>query len=192
MLIECVQDVEVESRIPMELFIHDDAPVTFVGRVASCRVIDKEGQRSYEIGIEFLDLTEKDREVLASLIDYSSKIDTMTENEPETTDEKSADDGIPFISQEFMDKVEYLYKWHTTMGYYKMLGIKEYATDEQIRHAFLMKTRAFHPDKFPRAPDDFKQMLNELFSYLNAARSTLLDPEKRKEYDKTPITRMRH
>jgi len=192
MLIECVQDLEIESRIPMEIFIHDDATVKFVGRVASCRVIDSDGQKQYRIGIEFLDLTEKDREVLASFIDYSAMIDTETENGPETTAGTSAAEDIPVISQAFTDKVDYLYKWHTTMGYYKMLGIKEYATDEQIRQAFLMKTRAFHPDKFPKAPDDFKQKLNELFSYLNAARSTLLDPEKRKEYDKTPITRMRH
>jgi hypothetical protein len=192
MLIECVQDLEVENRIPMEIFIHDDATVKFVGRVASCQVMDSDGQKQYRIGIEFLDLTEKDREILAAFIDHSAVIDTEMGNEPGTTAGTSADEDIPVISPEFIDKVEYLYKWHTTMGYYKMLGIKEYATDDQIRYAFLRMTHELHPDKFPKAPDDLKQKLNELFSYLNAARSTLLDPEKRKEYDKTPITRMRH
>jgi len=72
MLIECLRNFEIESRIPMEIFIHDDNPLKFVGRVASCRVIDKEGQKQYNIGIEFLDLTEKDREVLASFIDYNA------------------------------------------------------------------------------------------------------------------------
>ena len=70
MLIECLRNLEIESRIPMEMFIHDDNPLKFVGRVASCRVIDKEGQKQYNIGIEFLDLTEKDREVLSSFVDY--------------------------------------------------------------------------------------------------------------------------
>ena len=175
----------------MEMFIHDDNPLKFVGRVASCRVIDKEGQKKYGIGIEFLDLTEKDREVLASFIDHRALTDTETEKGPETTAGKSADEAIPVISQEFIDKVEYLYKWHTTMGYYKMLDIKEYATDEQIRNAFFRKTHELHTDKFSRASDDLKQKLNELFSYLNAARLTLMDPQKRKEYDRMPLTRMR-
>ena len=72
MLIECVRNFEIESRIPMEMFIHDDAPLKFVGRVTSSKEIDKEGQKQYNIGIEFLDLTEKDKEVLATFIDYNS------------------------------------------------------------------------------------------------------------------------
>ena len=72
MLIECLRNFEIESRIPMEMFIHDDNPLKFVGRVASCQVIDKEGQKQYDIGIEFLDLTEKGREVLASFINHSA------------------------------------------------------------------------------------------------------------------------
>jgi c-di-GMP-binding flagellar brake protein YcgR len=73
MLIECMQSFEIESRIPMEMFIHEDNPLKFVGRVASCRVIDKEDQKQYDIGIEFLDLTEKDREVLASFIAFAQQ-----------------------------------------------------------------------------------------------------------------------
>ena len=72
MLIECLRNFEIESRIPMEMFIHEDNPLKFLGRVASCRVIDKEGQKKYNIGIEFMDLTEKDREILSSFIDYNA------------------------------------------------------------------------------------------------------------------------
>ena len=85
MLIECLRNFEIESRIPMEMFINDDNPLKFVGRVASSQVIDKEGQKQYNIGIEFLDLTEKDREVLASFIDHSAMTDTETGNKPATT-----------------------------------------------------------------------------------------------------------
>jgi len=81
MLIECSLNFEIESRIPMEMFIHDDNPLKFVGRVASSRVIDKEGQKQYHVGIEFLDLTEKDCKVLASFIDQSA----MTDTAPETS-----------------------------------------------------------------------------------------------------------
>jgi Tfp pilus assembly protein PilZ len=68
MLIECLRNFEIGSRIPMEMFIHNNNPFKFVGRVASSRVIDKEGQKQYNIGIEFLDLSEKDRRILASFI----------------------------------------------------------------------------------------------------------------------------
>jgi c-di-GMP-binding flagellar brake protein YcgR len=192
MLIESLRHLEVESRIPMEMFIHDDNPLKFVGRVASSKTIDNNGQKQYRMGIEFLDLTEADREVLASFIDLHGMTETETENEPVTTGGKAADEESAGIPKDLMETVEYLYKWHTSMGYYKMIGIKEYATDEQIRNAFLTKVQELHPDKFPNAPDDLKQKLNVLFSYLNAARATLLDPQKRKEYDRMPITRMRH
>jgi len=191
MLIESVQDLEVESRIPMELFIHDDALVKFVGRVASCRVVDKEGQKSYDIGIEFLDLTKKDVEIISSFIDYSTAHYVETGNKPEITAGKYADEAIPAISKDFTDKVEYLYKWHKTMGYYKVLDIREYATNEQIKQAFLKKIHELHPDKFPGASDDLKQKLNELSTYLNVARTTLLDSEKRKGYDRMPNTRVK-
>jgi len=35
MRIECLRDFEIESRITMEMFIHKDKPLKFVGRVAS-------------------------------------------------------------------------------------------------------------------------------------------------------------
>ena len=70
MLIECLRNFDIESRIPMEMFIHDYAPLKFVGRVASSKVIDVVGLKRYNIGIEFLDLTEKARQNLALFIDH--------------------------------------------------------------------------------------------------------------------------
>ncbi len=71
MLIECVRDLEIESRIPMELSVRADNPIEFVGRVASCQLTGGGVQRQFDIGIEFTDLTEKERAVLASFIDQS-------------------------------------------------------------------------------------------------------------------------
>ncbi len=55
----------------------------------------------------------------------------------------------PVISQELIDKIEHLYKWHKTMGYYKALCVKEWATDEHIKHAFQEMAQQFDPDKYP-------------------------------------------
>lgn len=77
MLIECLQSFDIESKIHMEMFIPDDEPLSFLGKVASSRAIDKESQKKYNIGIEFLGLTKKDREVLSSFIDQSTMSDTV-------------------------------------------------------------------------------------------------------------------
>jgi Tfp pilus assembly protein PilZ len=187
MLIECMRDLEVDSRIPMELAVHDDKPIKFMGRVVSCKIIDVGGLKLYDIGIEFLDLTDKDREVLTTFIEYCNIVETR--NEAETTADKAVNEDIPGISQESMDKAEYLWKWHKTMGYYKVLGIKEYASDHEIKHAFHAITQEFHPDKLSKVPDDLKHKISEIFVYLADAQATLTDPKLRKEYDIRPVSR---
>lgn len=82
MLIECAQNLEIESRIPMEMFIHNGNPLRFVGRIASSQSKDTEGQRQYNIGIEFLDLTETDRKVLAAFIEHTALHDVVTATRP--------------------------------------------------------------------------------------------------------------
>ena len=103
MRIECSQHIEIESRIPMEMFMHDDNTLKFMGRVASSQVIDNKDQQ-YNIGIEFLDLREKDREVLASFIAHSSITETDTESAPETTAIKSDGGVFSVMPQEIHQK----------------------------------------------------------------------------------------
>lgn len=103
MLVECSRSAEIESRIPMEMFIHEEKPLEFDGRVASCREIDKEDSKKYDIGIEFLNLTEKGREALASFIERGAMTKTVTGNEAETTACKSADEDITASPSEFID-----------------------------------------------------------------------------------------
>jgi Tfp pilus assembly protein PilZ len=187
MLIECMRDLQVDSRIPMELSVHDDKPVTFVGRVVSCNVIGGGGQRLYGIGIEFLDLTDQDREVLSTFMEYCNIVEIG--NEADATADKAVDEDIPGISPEFLDKVEYLWKWHKTIGYYKVLGIKENASDREIKLAFRAMTQEFHPDKMSKGSDDLKHKIREIFSYAAAAHATLIDPKLRKEYDTRVISK---
>jgi c-di-GMP-binding flagellar brake protein YcgR len=85
MLIEYIRNFKIESRIPMEMFIHDDNHLRFMGRVASSQAIEKDGQEHYEIGIEFLDLPERDLEILASFIEQIALADTETGKAPEKT-----------------------------------------------------------------------------------------------------------
>ncbi len=70
MRIQSEQPLDKESLIPMELSLNADSSVTFIGRVASCTMINTEGQTYYETGVEFRNLTDEDTELLKMFIDY--------------------------------------------------------------------------------------------------------------------------
>ena len=139
---------------------------------------------------EEVDGTSGDRLNIRFHID--SRRPVIDENENKQKDaNRASDESLPFISRELIDKLEYLYKWHKTMGYYKLLCIKEWATDEQIKRAFHTMARELHPDKHPGISQDLKQKMNVIFAYINEAYSTLMNPLKRKEYDRIPVSRIR-
>jgi hypothetical protein len=68
MLIQTDLPLETESRFPMGLSLHGDNPVNLVGRVASCQMMDEAGRTHYEIGVEFMDVMEKDKMLLKTFI----------------------------------------------------------------------------------------------------------------------------
>ncbi len=65
--------------------------------------------------------------------------------------------------------------------YYKVLGVKKSASQDEIKKAYRKLAREFHPDKNPgdkKAESRFKE--------ISQAHDTLGDVEKRKEYDSGP------
>ena len=73
MLIETENAAARESRFPMEVFLSNKQTIKFYGRVASCIRIPGKTPERYDIGIEFLDMTQRDRE---SLSDFIQTLDT--------------------------------------------------------------------------------------------------------------------
>jgi len=63
------------------------------------------------------------------------------------------------------------------MDLYKILGVGRDATPEEIKKAFRKKAKQFHPDINPEHQETFKK--------ITYAYDILIDPEKRKKYDKT-------
>ena len=65
---------------------------------------------------------------------------------------------------------------------YEVLGITSAASDKEIKKAFLMKAKQFHPD-VNKADDAPKK-----FSAINEAYETLGDEKKRRIYDATGMS----
>jgi len=63
-------------------------------------------------------------------------------------------------------------------NYYKILGVPEDASEEQIKKAFRKGARKYHPDVNPDNPE-----AEENFKKLNEAYQVLSDSEKRQKYD---------
>ena len=61
------------------------------------------------------------------------------------------------------------------MNFYKLLGLKIDATEEEIKKAFRKQAKKFHPD--------LNKDSEEIFKLINQAYKTLIDPEKRSFYN---------
>jgi len=69
MLIESEHPLEIESKFPMEIkTLTENSYIKFLGRVASCLLIKNKDIEHYDIGIEFIEMSEEDREILVELI----------------------------------------------------------------------------------------------------------------------------
>lgn len=64
------------------------------------------------------------------------------------------------------------------IDYYKILGVNQNASQEEIRKAYRKLARKLHPDLNPNDQEAQKK-----FQQLNEANEVLSDPEKRKKYD---------
>ncbi|HMT54288.1 MAG TPA: J domain-containing protein [Saprospiraceae bacterium] len=64
------------------------------------------------------------------------------------------------------------------IDYYKVLGLPNTATQDEIKKAYRKLARKYHPDVNPNAEEAKKS-----FQQINEANEVLRDPEKRKKYD---------
>jgi hypothetical protein len=86
MLIQTDQALGIESRVPMGLSLNDGTTVNFIGRVVSCNMKEDKGQTHYNIGAEFIDLTDKDETLLQTFIDQWTVMENSVARESEQSE----------------------------------------------------------------------------------------------------------
>lgn len=82
MLMESEFALKIEDRLPMKLTLAEDKSITFQGRVASCDLIAGKIPVFYDMGIEFLEMSEKDKDTLKEFIRLLDAIDTSPSSLP--------------------------------------------------------------------------------------------------------------
>jgi c-di-GMP-binding flagellar brake protein YcgR len=68
MLIESGNPLEIENTMPMQLTFPQEKSITFKGRIASCLQIENAVPESYDVGVEFLEMSEEDKKILVEFI----------------------------------------------------------------------------------------------------------------------------
>ncbi|MEN3015748.1 MAG: DnaJ domain-containing protein [bacterium] len=64
--------------------------------------------------------------------------------------------------------------------YYSILGVSKNATEKELKEAYRKMVRKYHPDLNPNN----KEQAEKIFKEINEAYEVLIDPEKRKFYDR--------
>ena len=79
----------------------------------------------------------------------------------------------------FVDAHSFFAQMAKSKNYYRILGLTEQATAEEIKKSFRRLAREHHPDHNPDQPD-----AEERFKAIQEAYDVLSDPNKRREYDR--------
>lgn len=66
--------------------------------------------------------------------------------------------------------------------YFKMLGLTQQATPEEVKSAYFALARLWHPDKLPPHLVDVKDACSRVFARMSEAHQTLSDPKMRTRY----------
>jgi curved DNA-binding protein CbpA len=69
--------------------------------------------------------------------------------------------------------------------YYGILGVQRNASPQEIKEACLYWVNVLHPDRMSKMPERIRIKAQEDLKKVNEACSTLSDPRKRAEYDRT-------
>jgi curved DNA-binding protein CbpA len=100
-------------------------------------------------------------------------------------DRQASDEDI----NQRLDEVLSLKAALATRNYYQLLNISRTASPEDIKRSYFSLARRYHPDSFGRAVSkDYLDQIGEVFNAVTNAYRTLINTEKRKNYDGSLIS----
>jgi curved DNA-binding protein CbpA len=105
------------------------------------------------------------------------------ETQDDISPEDVMDEGTRGAGGGIIERIEHLYGKVTGLGHYGILEIDRNATPSEIKKAYYMKAKEFHPDRHYHLPNDMKDKLNSIFTHVTSAYSTLINAESRSKYD---------
>jgi hypothetical protein len=71
-------------------------------------------------------------------------------------------------------------------SFYDILGVSKFASDVEIKKAYILRSKMMHPDRFNQTSQKAEwDMANEMLKELNHAYGVLKDPVSRSAYDRT-------
>jgi curved DNA-binding protein CbpA len=106
------------------------------------------------------------------------------ETAPVISPEDIISEPLADIDPEFEEMVNDKHALSKSADLYKLLGVDSASTQEEIKKAFFRIAKEFHPDRhFSLPSEDIKQKLHDISASINAAYTTLSDPQKKTDYD---------
>jgi hypothetical protein len=75
MLIESEHSLEIESKLPMEMILNEELSIKFEGRIINCLLVKDKDIEYYDIRVEFIEMSEKNKEILVKFINLCDSID---------------------------------------------------------------------------------------------------------------------
>jgi hypothetical protein len=119
------------------------------------------------------------------IISLAQEVDLPEELIKDFIREIPEDESGPVVDPALRKLTDDMYKKHETLGYYGVLGVKDNASPHEIKRAYYKAAKQFHPDMhFLFADDSIKKKLSTIFAYIYEAYSTLMNSQKRREYDR--------
>ena len=82
-------------------------------------------------------------------------------------------------------------RWIDQEDYFKMLMIPRESSTEEIRAAFLRAAKVWHPDSLPASISEVRADCERVFVRITTAYETLVDPVRRKTYERSLDTQAR-
>ncbi|MDY0296804.1 MAG: DnaJ domain-containing protein [Acidobacteriota bacterium] len=100
----------------------------------------------------------------------------------EFTDPVREDGGIDLNVESMLNLFQRINSGST--DHYAILGLKDTATNEEIKNAYFRLAKQLHPDRLGTAPDpEIREKANFVFAAINKAFDTLNDPQRKRAYD---------